>query len=183
MNQKRQPKGIPAGGEFAGGVCRANNASDLAEQDMDEPSMFDGVDWRDVGPVSGRTLRFRELRGKSGARLFRERIAELKRTSVFSYKGERAGNDIVAKAVEQGARRLDCYDIHGYLPHLYGKQGFTPIAYVDWNDKYAPDGSNYENMGRPRVAAMALTDRDVAPVEHVGYDEAVDMAKHVARDA
>lgn len=69
--------------------------------------------------------------------------------SVFSCPGKHAGGDVVAKAVELGARRLDCYDIHGALPRLYGSHGFKPIAYVDWDDDYAPDGWDYGTLGRP----------------------------------
>lgn len=102
--------------------------------------------------------------------------------SVFSYEGKHAGNAVVAKAVELGARRLDCYDIEYMLPGLYGRHGFKPIAYVDWNDDYAPDGWDYSTLGRPRVLAMAVTDDPpVEPAEHVGYDEAVAMARDVAR--
>lgn len=102
--------------------------------------------------------------------------------SVFSYEGKHAGNAVVAKAVELGARRLDCYDIEYMLPGLYGRHGFKPIAYVDWNDDYAPDGWDYSTLGCPRVLAMAVTDDPpVEPAEHVGYDEAVAMARDVAR--
>lgn len=102
--------------------------------------------------------------------------------SVFSYEGKHAGNAVVAKAVELGARRLDCYDIEYMLPGLYGRHGFKPIAYVDWNDDYAPDGWDYGTLGRPRVLAMAVTDDPPAePAEHVGYDEAVALAKAAAR--
>lgn len=65
---------------------------------------------------------------------------------------------------------------------LYGSHGFKPVAYVDWNDDYAPDGWDYGTLGRPRVLAMAVTDDPPAePAEHVGYDEAVAMARDVAR--
>ncbi|RGL53477.1 hypothetical protein DXC60_09460 [Bifidobacterium adolescentis] len=102
--------------------------------------------------------------------------------SVFSRPGKHAGGDVVAKAVELGARRLDCYDIQGALPCLYGSHGFKPVAYVDWNDDYAPDGWDYGTLGRPRVLAMAVTDDPPAePAEHVEYDEAVAMARDVAR--
>ena len=161
-----------------------------------------------------------EVRGPEGARLFHDRIAELKRSnpfaaavdvhsaeeyahcrlfltgngragfaladgdmlvSVFSYRGEHAGDDIVAKAVEQGARRLDCYNIRGGLPRLYGRHGFKPVATVDWNDDYAPDGWDYGTFGRPDVMAMAVTDDTPEPVGHVDYDTAVRLAADVAR--
>ena len=53
---------------------------------------------------------------------------------------------------------------------------------MDWDDDYAPDGWDYGTLGRPRVLAMAVTDDPPAePAEHVGYDEAVAMARDVAR--
>lgn len=216
--RRREPKGTPRGGRFAKGPSGGVDASDLAETDFG--GMFDGVDWTDAGVAPGGSRRFREVRGPEGARLFHDRIAELKRSnpfaaavdvhsaeeyahcrlfltgngragfaladgdmlvSVFSYRGEHAGDDIVAKAVEQGARRLDCYNIRGGLPRLYGRHGFKPVATVDWNDDYAPDGWDYGTFGRPDVMAMAVTDDTPEPVGHVDYDTAVRLAADVAR--
>ena len=70
------------------------------------------------------------------------------------------------------------------VPYLLNIPFFIlkPVAYVDWNDDYAPDGWDYGTLGRPRVLAMAVTDDPPAePAEHVGYDEAVAMARDVAR--
>ena len=74
--------------------------------------------------------------------------------SVFSYTGERAGDALVEKAVENGARRLDCFDIKGFLPRLYGRHGFQSVARVRWNDEYAPDDWDYGRLGCPDVVAM-----------------------------
>lgn len=100
--------------------------------------------------------------------------------SVFSYRGEHAGDAIVAKAVEMGARRLDCYDINGKLPNLYGAHGFRPVARVRWDDGYAPAGWNTWLMGRPDVVAMAVTDTPPERVPYVDYDTAVTMAANMA---
>lgn len=99
--------------------------------------------------------------------------------SVFSTKGEHGGDAAVAQAVRQGARRLDCFDIHGRLPAFYARHGFRPIARVTWDDEYAPDGWPAE-LGRPDVVAMAVTDNppDTPPV--VEYDEALLMAARAA---
>lgn len=205
----REPKGTPAGGQFAKGK-RKRDVSDLTG----ERSAFD-----DANPMAD-SMGFVEVKGREGARRFHERISELKKSnpfaaavdvhdpdeyercrmfltedgragfaiaegdelvSVFSYRGKHAGDAIVSKAVEMGARRLDCYDIDGALPRLYGRHGFKPVAYVDWDDDYAPDDWDYGLFGRPRVAAMILTDADVKPVEHVPYDKAIDMARRLAR--
>lgn len=101
--------------------------------------------------------------------------------SVFSYAGEHAGDAIVAQAVAHGARRLDCYDIAGGLPRLYGRHGFRPIARVRWNDGYMPDGWDVERLGRPDVVAMAVADDAPERPGYMDYDEAVAAARDVAR--
>ena len=54
--------------------------------------------------------------------------------------GKGLGNTLVNQAVENGAKRLDCYDINGGLPRLYSRNGFKPVARMKWDDDYAPDG-------------------------------------------
>ena len=100
--------------------------------------------------------------------------------SVFSYTGERAGDALVEKAVENGARRLDCFDIKGFLPRLYGRHGFQPVARVRWNDEYAPDDWDYGRLGRPDVVAMAVTDHAPERVEYLDYDDACGLAAELA---
>lgn len=65
---------------------------------------------------------------------------------------------LMAQAVAQGGRRLDCFDTE--LPHVYARAGFSPVARIPWNEEYAPDGwqhSLYDdfNNGRPDVVFMA----------------------------
>lgn len=100
--------------------------------------------------------------------------------SVFAYPGAHAGDAIVEKAVVQGARRLDCYDIAGGLPRLYGRHGFKPIARIEWDDAYADPHWDYANMGRPDVVAMAVTDKPPRAVPYVEYDEALALARRAA---
>jgi hypothetical protein len=44
----------------------------------------------------------------------------------------RRGDRLVADAINNGARHLDCFD--GYLPTLYGRHGFAEVAReANWN--------------------------------------------------
>ncbi len=101
--------------------------------------------------------------------------------SVFSYEGEHAGDALVEKAKANGATHLDCYHIgERGLPFFYGRHGFTPVARVAWDDRFAPDGWDYALNGRPDVVAMALCgERDDVPV--TDYDTAVSMAARAGR--
>lgn len=63
-------------------------------------------------------------------------------------------NQILADAAK-GAKSLDAYDIGGKLPTMYGEYGFEPVARLKFNDDYAPDGWDYDKMGRPDVVFMA----------------------------
>ena len=103
--------------------------------------------------------------------------------SVFSYGGVHAGDAMVVKAVEQGARRLDCFDTgNGFLPRLYGRHGFQPVARVRWNDEYAPDDWDYGRLGRPDVVAMAITDHAPEHAEYMDYDHACGLAAELAEN-
>jgi hypothetical protein len=81
--------------------------------------------------------------------------------SVFSSPdGENVGcaPSLLATAVANGGRRLDCFDT--VLPRLYASAGFVPVARLSWNDEYAPEGWDYDtytqfNGGRPDVVFMA----------------------------
>lgn len=80
--------------------------------------------------------------------------------SVFALQGsEHSGcvNSLVEQSVSLGVTHLDCYDT--VLPRLYAEEGFLPVARMEWNDDYAPDGWDYEtygryNGGRPDVVFM-----------------------------
>jgi len=61
--------------------------------------------------------------------------------SVFKHgrKGPEAALDILMpRAVAEGGRRLDCFNIGGGLPILYSAHGFIPVAKVHFDPEMAP---------------------------------------------
>lgn len=60
------------------------------------------------------------------------------------------------KAVQNGGDRLDCYDVGGALPNLYCACGFEPIVKIRFNEDFAPDGWDYEKLGKPDIVFFAL---------------------------
>lgn len=72
--------------------------------------------------------------------------------SVFSLPGAFQGKLAVDKAVQMGAVKLDCFDTK--LVQFYGQFGFEETDRLTWDDKYAPDGWNYERFGRPDIVFM-----------------------------
>lgn len=69
-----------------------------------------------------------------------------------------------------------------FLPRLYGRHGFQPVARVRWNDEYAPDDWDYGRLGRPDVVAMAVTDHAPEHVEYMDYDHACGLAAELAEN-
>jgi len=67
--------------------------------------------------------------------------------NLFAERGH--GDELVAAAVELGAKHLNCFD--GYLPVLYARHGFVAKVRVPFDDRYAPAGWTY---GRPGVLYM-----------------------------
>ena len=101
--------------------------------------------------------------------------------------GKGLGNTLVNQAVENGAKRLDCYDINGGLPRLYSRNGFKPVARMKWDDDYAPDGWDYDKNGRPDVVFMAFDKSRIGSVydpkegDYIDdYDLGIEMAKKAA---
>jgi len=74
--------------------------------------------------------------------------------SVFSLPGARRGAEVVADAIERGARSLDCID--GKLPEFYNRFGFKEYDRIAWDDKYAPKDWDYDRFGRPDIVYMRL---------------------------
>ncbi|MFJ7621392.1 hypothetical protein ACIQYZ_21570 [Rhodococcus erythropolis] len=94
--------------------------------------------------------------GRSGIALKGDEIVSLYAHRDSSHPG--AANSMLETAVQQGGRRLDCFDT--VLPAIYAKSGFVAVARLKWNDDYAPDDWNYTtysafNGGRPDVVFMA----------------------------
>lgn len=76
--------------------------------------------------------------------------------SVFSAGGG-AVHSMLALAVQQGGKKLDCFDT--VLPRIYAKNGFVETGRVPWDDQYKPPDWSYErfkkyNDGRPDVVFM-----------------------------
>jgi len=123
--------------------------------------------------------------GKAGFALHGDDII-----SVYKLPGgpKNAVASMLALAVKQGGRRLDCFDT--VLPDLYSHAGFKAVARVKWSDEYAPPGWDYErfgtwNSGRPDVVGMTY-DPNYEPDYEPGDGAYVDSYDEIAtkqRDA
>ncbi|WDS52110.1 minor capsid protein [Microbacterium phage UtzChips] len=77
--------------------------------------------------------------------------------SVFSHGDQPVrgiARTLLAHAVAEGGNRLDAFET--YLPRIYAREGFVPVARLPFDDEYAPDGWDYPayadyNDGRPDV--------------------------------
>ena len=84
-------------------------------------------------------------------------------------KTKRASTQLLITAVENGGNKLDCYGAD--LVNAYNRFGFEPVAKVEWNPDYAPDGWTY---GPKDVYVMKLQDGVDANniVQRLGKSEA-----------
>jgi len=117
--------------------------------------------------------------------------------SVFNQKGSShryASVGLIQLAVQAGGRRLDAFDTT--LPLLYGLNKFKAVARMKWDDKYAPEGWDYDfykdsNNGRPDLVFMvfdpkrgkeAFYDKIEAVETYVdSYDAGVKVQKDVLK--
>ncbi len=89
--------------------------------------------------------------------------------SVFKAPGSSADiNELLAQAAEE-SKTLDAFDINGFLPDLYAKHGFVPVARVPFNEQYAPEGWPYEIAGKPDVVLMVRDTEGVLGVAEGPY--------------
>ena len=94
--------------------------------------------------------------GKAGFALKGDDIVSVFVRGDAKLKGSAAS--LMAHAVAQGGRRLDCFETR--LPEVYAGAGFHPVARLKWNEDYAPEGWEHKtyakyNGGRPDVVFMA----------------------------
>ena len=74
--------------------------------------------------------------------------------SVFKHPTSTARMGEILSDASKIATKLDAFDVNGFLPILYSKHGFRPVARVPFNDAFAPPGWNVDTMGRPDVVLM-----------------------------
>jgi hypothetical protein len=74
--------------------------------------------------------------------------------SVFKHPTSTARVGEILADASKIATKLDAFDVDGFLPILYSKHGFRPVARVPFNDAFAPPGWNVDTMGRPDVVLM-----------------------------
>lgn len=70
-------------------------------------------------------------------------------------------------AIQHGGKKLDCFD--GFLPKLYSKYGFVPVARLKFNREYAPEGWNYERDGEPDVIFFAHNGDSIEKINATDY--------------
>ena len=91
--------------------------------------------------------------------------------SVFKAKGSTTDiNDILAEAAPE-AITLDAYASgKGYLPNLYAKHGFRPVARVEFDRNFAPEGWPYERLGTPDVVLMVNDPKGLSGLPRLDND-------------
>ncbi len=62
--------------------------------------------------------------------------------------------DMLLVAIQHGGGHLDCYDSRGFLPALYARVGFEPVARLKFSREFAPPGWDYARNGEPDIVFM-----------------------------
>lgn len=65
------------------------------------------------------------------------------------------GRHLVKLAKEMGGRKLDHFDFPK-LNEIYSSEGFKEYERVPWDDRYAPDGWDYQQFGKPDLVFRSL---------------------------
>ncbi len=80
--------------------------------------------------------------------------------SVFSLEKGRGPGLIDDAVLNNGAQKLDAFDINNKLPKLYGKY-MDETSRLKFADEYAPADWDYDKIGRPDVVMMRLNPNKV----------------------
>lgn len=72
--------------------------------------------------------------------------------SVFSLPGAKQGVYAVDHAMDNGAKKLCCFDTG--LVEFYESFGFKVTGKVPWNNDYAPANWDYKKFGKPYLVYM-----------------------------
>lgn len=83
---------------------------------------------------------------------------------------------MVRAAAGQGGKRLDCFNT--FLPDIYREAGFCVVGRMTFDDQYAPETWDYQEMdkynhGRPDVVFMAVLSKDIRE-RYRNYDAAAE---------
>jgi len=72
-------------------------------------------------------------------------------TNVFNNdaRAKNVADNLLRAAVRLGGTQLDHYE--GKLSDIYGRNGFKEVERYEWDDRYAPQGWDYDTFGRPDV--------------------------------
>ena len=97
-------------------------------------------------------------------------------------KQRKVAESLLSLAVQRGGTHLECFDT--FLPKVYRRSGFVPVATIPFNREYAPDGWDYSEMaelsppsGEPDIVFMAHEDHyraigSPSPCRFEDYDDA-----------
>lgn len=91
--------------------------------------------------------------------------------SVFKHPESKADVKPILQEAAEASHTLDAFDVNGFLPDLYAKFGFKPVARVPFNREYAPEGWNYEIAGEPDVVLMVRDPENVLGVPSGKYGD------------
>lgn len=110
-------------------------------------------------------------------------VTAVVKSSTGSWRHSALGT--VGACVRNGGSRLDCFDT--FLPKIYGKAGFKPVARIPFDREYAPDGWDYDWAsdfavdGCPDVVFMVRDDSPHDVVDMESYDDAYVYASSITR--
>lgn len=93
-------------------------------------------------------------------------------TSLVSKPWLKRGKELVLTAIKNWGDKLDCYE--EYLPTMYQKAGFEPVARVKFNPEYAP--ADWKGKGQDIIVMMRRNNDSVETVaENWGKYEMKDL--------
>lgn len=119
--------------------------------------VYDPNHYRD----KGRSV-FHDDRGEVGYSLLPQDHGKIKIAGVYNNGGDRTrgwGAHAVKHAVRQGGDHLEAFEGNEKfsLPIFYHRHlGAMPVGYLPWDDKYAPEGWNYERYGKPGIVQLGI---------------------------
>ena len=90
--------------------------------------------------------------------------------SVFKHPSSKEKILPILKEAANYATTLDAYDVNGFLPNLYSKIGFRPVARIAFNSDYAPPNWPYDLAGKPDVVLMVKDPTGKSGLPEIGTE-------------